>query len=243
MNDPLTFMIVAAVICLAMALTSFYMMSQRKTKERANRTPVSVRNTTAPRFPSPPAQIETPPLPKTPPEIKSPSFPDLLRIHRNPSGAWEILVNGTRYTSIKSLPDETVRQEVMEATRILVYFVRALGQQQKESTLPANALAPSAVTQPAKPDLPPLAKPSPSLVSSSLPAYLSINLAGEIESIVKEMQRYAPALENRRIGLSNAPGGGLNFIVDSVAYESIDEIPDPQVQQLIRAATKEWERR
>ena len=70
-----------------------------------------------------------------------------------------------------------------------------------------------------------------------------INLAKEIGEILEELQARDPSLAQRSIHLRNVSGGGVLFIVDGVTYTSRDEIPDLEVQSLIRAATQEWERR
>jgi hypothetical protein len=41
--------------------------------------------------------------------------------------------------------------------------------------------------------------------------------------------------------LQEAPGGGVIFWVGVSKYESVDDIPDEQVQAAIRAAIDEWE--
>jgi hypothetical protein len=71
----------------------------------------------------------------------------------------------------------------------------------------------------------------------------TIDLAREIGDIVAEMKGQNPDLANRSIRLYNSPGGGIYFAIDGETFENVDDIPDIQVQGLIRAATKEWERR
>ncbi|MBN1872817.1 MAG: hypothetical protein JXA33_01190 [Anaerolineae bacterium] len=71
----------------------------------------------------------------------------------------------------------------------------------------------------------------------------TIDLAREIGDIVNEMIALKPELAGRSIRLQNAPGGGINFAIDGQVYADVDHIPDPNIQALIRAATKEWERR
>ncbi|GEM_PF-643289 len=70
-----------------------------------------------------------------------------------------------------------------------------------------------------------------------------LNLAQEIGEIVAEMQTRIPSLAQRSIKLQDAPGGGVQFAIDGKVYSDVSEIPDTEVQGLIRAATKEWERR
>jgi len=70
-----------------------------------------------------------------------------------------------------------------------------------------------------------------------------LDIAGEIENIMRQMQPGYPGLAQRVIRLQNAPGRGVRVVVDGIVYESVDAVPDPDIQALIRAATREWERR
>lgn len=71
----------------------------------------------------------------------------------------------------------------------------------------------------------------------------TLDLAHEIGEIVVEMQAQIPSLAQRSIKLQNVPSGGVQFAIDGLTYFDVNEIPDADVQALIRAATKEWERR
>jgi hypothetical protein len=71
----------------------------------------------------------------------------------------------------------------------------------------------------------------------------SMNLAQEIGEIVDEMLAQTPSLQGRAVSLTNAVGGGIAFAVDGKVYRELDQIPDPEIRELIRRATKEWERR
>jgi hypothetical protein len=78
---------------------------------------------------------------------------------------------------------------------------------------------------------------------SSLDAHISLNLAEEIDQVLQMHVRASPAFDQRFIHVRSAPDGALRFQVDEGHYSSIDEIPDPQVQALIRSAIAEWESR
>ncbi|MBN2394691.1 MAG: hypothetical protein JXR84_28425 [Anaerolineae bacterium] len=71
----------------------------------------------------------------------------------------------------------------------------------------------------------------------------ALDLAREIGAIVAEMQMRIPSLAGRSIKLQNAPSGGVCFAIDGIVYADVNEIPNPEIRALIRAATKEWERR
>ena len=61
--------------------------------------------------------------------------------------------------------------------------------------------------------------------------------------IAKELQAQVPALAHTTLRLQNAPGGGVIFFVNEQLYQNLEDIPDPAVQALIRAATRQWEKR
>ena len=90
-----------------------------------------------------------------------------------------------------------------------------------------------------------LLKDEPTLKrSDAAPTIMTaLDLAREIGEIVAEMQARIPSLVDRSIKLQNAPSGGVCFAIDGIVYADVNEIPDPDIQALIRAATKEWERR
>ncbi len=80
--------------------------------------------------------------------------------------------------------------------------------------------------------------------SDAVPTIMpAIDLAREIGEIVAQMQARIPSLAHRSIKLQNAPSGGVHFAIDGIVYPNVAEIPDADIQALIRAATKEWERR
>jgi hypothetical protein len=118
-----------------------------------------------------------------------------------------------------------------------------------ETSLPAAGMPPAPV-------IPPASKPATSMPrvslysepqlkrSKSAPSLMpTIDLAKEIGDIVEEMHARDPELRDRSIRLRNAPTGGVEFAIDGIVYAAVDEIPDLDVQALIRAATREWERR
>ncbi len=193
----------------------------------------------------------------------------LLTLNRAPSGEWAIAVNGQRYPSLEAVPDDAVRQEVVAGLKELVAFAR--GYVQKEQivqTQPAPEVQPEPV-RPATPltlalQMPSVAKPAAPPASASptdkfrvflkgepalkrsgtLPTIMpTLDLAREISEIVSEMQASIPSLAQRSIRLQNAPSGGIHFAIDGIVYPDVNEIPDVDIQALIRAATKEWERR
>jgi hypothetical protein len=69
---------------------------------------------------------------------------------------------------------------------------------------------------------------------------ITLDLAGEIEKLL-QIRVQSSSHSQRYIHVGRAPDGGLRFDVDDAHYSALDEIPDPQVQELIRAAIADWE--
>lgn len=199
--------------------------------------------------------------------------PYLLGIKRAPDDSWEIDIHGQRYTTLEAVPDDAVRQEVVTGLKELVAFARSYVQREQAAKkqpqpvpqpVPQPAPHPEPPREPAMPAAPkvvPAATPTaaqpvqeklrvflkgePALKrSDAAPTIMpTLDLAREIGEIVSEMQTNMPSLAHRSIRLQNAPSGGIQFAIDGIVYPDVNEIPDPDIQTLIHAATKEWERR
>ena len=64
----------------------------------------------------------------------------------------------------------------------------------------------------------------------------------EIEAILQRMISTAPAALGQEVHVGTGPEGGLQIQVGTQYFSSADEVPDPTIRDLIKAAVKEWER-
>ena len=64
----------------------------------------------------------------------------------------------------------------------------------------------------------------------------------EIEEILQRMISTAPMPLNEEVHVGTGPDGGLQIQVGGRYFSSADEVPDPAIRDLIKAAVKEWER-
>ncbi|MBN1262338.1 MAG: hypothetical protein JXB35_16785 [Anaerolineae bacterium] len=169
---------------------------------------------------------------------------DVLRVRVNDLGVWEVSVHGVVYRDLTSVPDPKVQQEVVNAIKILAAFSRDYIQKQRAAEKPPVGSSPPRAGVPIGP-LPKLAPEEERLrIPLATPSLIpQIDLAREIGEILEDLQKRSPSLAKRSISLLNAVSGGVEFLVDGNVYTSVEEIPDLEVQALIRTATREWERR
>jgi hypothetical protein len=165
---------------------------------------------------------------------------DVLTVRLNDRGIWEVLVYGVPYRSLGSVPNPEAQQKVVDALKILDGFSKT--HIQKQQAKPPQ-------TEPTKLDttdgLPPISitREAAPLRPAAIPVFMpQINLAREIGEIVEELQAHVPSLAKTTIRLQNASGGGVLFIVDGQLYQNLEDIPNLEIQALIRAATRQWER-
>ena len=64
----------------------------------------------------------------------------------------------------------------------------------------------------------------------------------EIEAILQRMISTAPTPLSKEVHVRTGPDGGLQIEVGGRYFSSSDEVPDPAIRDLIKAAVKEWER-
>jgi len=64
----------------------------------------------------------------------------------------------------------------------------------------------------------------------------------EIEEILQRMISTAPTSLGKEVHVRTSADGGLQIQVGGRYFSSADEVPDPAIRDLIKAAVKEWER-
>lgn len=66
------------------------------------------------------------------------------------------------------------------------------------------------------------------------------SIVEQVDEILQKHLEKSP-LSNRLIRLVDAPGGGVEVLVDTMKYEGVNEVPDLEVRNLIQECVKEWE--
>lgn len=82
----------------------------------------------------------------------------------------------------------------------------------------------------------------PNLASPQLPKEQPASIVGQIDLILQEMLEGSPH-HSKGVHLYEDPRKGVVVWVGLDHYEGIDNVPDPEIKQLIRSAVAEWERR
>jgi hypothetical protein len=74
------------------------------------------------------------------------------------------------------------------------------------------------------------------------PTLPGLNLADEINKIVQTRLLTSPLAATTDLEITSNLSGGIRIRVNDQVYSGPDEIPDPEVRDLIKAAIKQWER-
>jgi hypothetical protein len=155
----------------------------------------------------------------------------LMQVWQDRDGFLMVEVEGQRYRRLFDIRDGTTGRRVLEAINRLVAFSKG-----QESRVDTSSPAAAPATPPFAADPVPFRRQS-----AAQELNITLNLASEIEQLLQIRVQASPEYRQRYIHVSNAPDGGLRFDVDDAHYYSLDEIPDPQVPALIRAAISDWE--
>lgn len=181
----------------------------------------------------------------------------LMQVLRDREGFLVVRVEGQRYRRLFEIRDGEVGRRVMEIINRLVAFSK--GQKSRVAPPPPPVTLPPAdeiieeKSQALFEQLQPQAEALPKKTRISIDPVpfrrrseakqptITLNLAGEIDQLLQIHIRALPEFSGRYVHVANAPDGGLRFDVDGGRYGALDEIPDRQVQALIKTAIAEWE--
>jgi hypothetical protein len=54
--------------------------------------------------------------------------------------------------------------------------------------------------------------------------------------------RTYPSFIGQEVHVGTGPGGGIRIRVENEFYDTPDDIPDPEIRGIIKAAIQEWEK-
>jgi len=188
---------------------------------------------------------------------------EVLRVLRdNLTGRLLVEVVGKRYPSLADIQDPVIQLAFLTALQDLQTFAGASQPVQESSpgtttpapttssTPPPRPIAPSAQSaQPASSEPPPLVKPSMNpfkqrRILRELEKRPPVQLKTIPEIIDEFLQQklMGTPLIWRGIRVKADAKGMVLFEVDSQSYERVDDVPDEDVRNVIRAALAEWEK-
>jgi hypothetical protein len=165
---------------------------------------------------------------------------ELLRVSRTQKGKLVVVVQGRRYHHLREITDPQIGRETIEALKAVLAFA--------EGWLPTSPQAPS---QPASSKstvdeeafLERLRRSNlfSAGVSPAPPRVEPLIPVEAINDLVQERLRKRPDLAGWHVFLTAEVGGDLRIYVGPQAFESVDDIPEPEVRALIQDAIREWE--
>jgi hypothetical protein len=174
----------------------------------------------------------------TPPAPAAPKENNLLKLSLDSNSQLRLELDGQRADTTQLAPEQRKRLIDLMVTM--------------RPWIDASAPKPSAPPQPVPPQpIPstpiaasisqPISKPiTPAPTSKKKEEAAPTTMVGQIDAILQAHLAGLP-MENRGIRLIESPEGGVVVMVGLTKYNGVGEVPDPQVQAVIRAAIAEWE--
>ncbi len=156
----------------------------------------------------------------------------LLVMRDSASGDWVVEINGMQYTSLKDIHDDRAASKVLEAMVGLQQFAgfKPITASQGQLMSAADQAAPAA----------PVAPPSATVSQPTHPAPPN-SMLDQIEKVLQRNLLKQPELSSRKIHVGAASDGSLLIEMDKQFYHGLEEVPEPAVRDLLRAAIQEWE--
>ena len=188
---------------------------------------------------------------------RGPAVQEILRVVRDPATGQVIIhIAGKPYTNFRDIQNAANEQAFMMAYRLL----QAFSENAVAAPRPAeDAKAALPQAEPAQPspvayraaELPPPELPSMQplrqfrkMRGKQPPAttYVIKSITEQIEDHLQDKIARTP-LARRGVHVRSELQGTAVFLLDGKAYPSVDEVPDPEVRQVIREAISEWEKK
>ncbi len=153
--------------------------------------------------------------------------PGLLRL-REDGGKFQVELDGT------PIPFDAVAPEQRKRLIELITRIRPWVEGRQAAASAVSQLV-TPISQPVAPVVlvPPIKKEEPTTPKT---------MVGQIDYILQERIADTP-LAKRGIKLEESPGGGVAVVVGIKRYPGLGDVPDEEVQTVIRAAIAEWERK
>lgn len=204
--------------------------------------------------------------------VASPTRPgEVMRVYRDPvTGAVEVEVDGRRYRKLKEITDGDTGRRVLLAIADLIRFTEGLAidpsavrkvtpQTSVSRSVSPGGIAPSAPPRQVEQQFLEELKKEPSLSERVRPtdvgAFLGrafapretadtgiFTFVDEVDKILQRMLENHPVPIEVPVHFRTASDGGLEIVVGARTFSRIEDVDDPEIRGLLRAAVEEWER-
>jgi len=165
---------------------------------------------------------------------------ELLRVSRTQKGNLAISVQGRRYRHLREITDPQLGRETVEAIKAVMAFAEGWLPGSRQPS-PQTTPQPRALDEEAflerlrQADLFSTGRPAKTAVVEPLIPVEAIN------DLVQKRLEERQDLAERHVCLTTEADGSLRIYVGPQTFESVDEIPEPEVRTLIQGAIREWE--
>jgi hypothetical protein len=151
-----------------------------------------------------------------------------------------VFVQGKRYRYLQEIKDPQVGRETVEALQAVLTFAEGWLPSLRPESPQIEAQRPAVEERvaPPRPRLSDLILPGRRDAPSPPEALVPVE---QIDKLLQERLQEHSGLAERRIGLSTDASGDLRVYVDGDTFSSVDEVPEPEIQALIRKAIRTWE--
>jgi len=174
--------------------------------------------------------------------IETPSVPrenNLLKLSLDPNNQLRLEVDGQRAEAAELTPEQ--RKRLIELMVTMRPWIDASAPKPPPST-PITAPVSQPVSRPIAPVPAVKPVPGPKKDSKKEEPAAPTSMVGQIDAIL-QAHLADSLLANRGVRLIESPEGGVVVMVGLSKYSGVGEVPDPQVQGMIRAAIAEWEKK
>lgn len=176
---------------------------------------------------------------------------ELLRVSRTGDGELGVFVQGRPYRRLREINDPRLGRDTIEALQAILAFAEGWIHSIQQWAAEAE-VAKEAETEGERPPrrLPRVA-PRQAEGLSGLTERPGVREPGrmldplplveEVNDLVQRRLRERPDMAHHLITLTTGLDGGLRIYVDQQAFQTLDDLTDPEVRSLIRDAIREWE--
>ena len=190
---------------------------------------------------------------------------EVMRVIRDQkTGRVVVEIDGQPYTHIREIKDAQTGRRVLWAIADLVRFTGGMATNpQAVRTVTESEEEPSAASSSPPPPAPLADALEPTSASPvprqrynmvdffrrgfqrepSVPEFQPSSFVDEIEAILQTYIAARPTPLDQEVHVKTGEGGKLQIQVGLDVYGSSDEVPDPEIQELIKTAVAEWEKR